>query len=94
MCGRSQGVNYYQALLVGKELVITLVSGAIGLVCGTGLCLLLRNLPLPDFVPHPAISAAAITSSLLTLAAITIFAGTYPAMRAANLTPMECLRTD
>ena len=79
---------------LAESAIITLVSGAIGLICGTGLCLLMRNLPLPDFVPHPAISAAAITSSLLTLAAITVFAGTYPAMRAANLTPMECLRTD
>jgi putative ABC transport system permease protein len=54
----------------------------------------MRNVPLPDFVPHPAISAVAITASLLTLAAITVTAGTYPALRAAKLTPMECLRTD
>jgi putative ABC transport system permease protein len=79
---------------LAESAIITLVSGAIGLICGTGVCLLMRNIPLPDFIPHPAISAAAITSSLLTLAAITVFAGTYPAMRAANLTPMECLRTD
>jgi putative ABC transport system permease protein len=79
---------------LAESAIITLVSGAVGLIAGTGVCLLLRHVPLPDFVPHPAISAAAITASLLTLAAITVSAGTYPALRAAKLTPMECLRTD
>jgi putative ABC transport system permease protein len=77
-----------------ESAIITLVSGSIGLACGVGICLLLRLLPLPDFVPHPVISTTAIVASLLTLAAITIFAGTYPALRAANLTPIECLRTE
>jgi putative ABC transport system permease protein len=79
---------------LAESAIITLVSGATGLICGTGICLLMRNVPLPDFIPHPAISAVAITASLLTLAAITVTAGTYPALRAAKLTPMECLRTD
>ena len=79
---------------LAESAIITLVSGAAGLISGTGICVLLRTIPLPDFVPHPAISAAAITASLLTLAAITVSAGTYPALRAARLTPMECLRTD
>jgi len=79
---------------LAESAIITLVSGALGLAVGIGICLALRFLPLPDFVPHPAISATAIIASLLTLAAITVFAGTYPAFRAANLTPIECLRTD
>ncbi len=77
-----------------ESAIITLVSGSIGLLCGVGICVLLRVVPLPDFIPHPTISPLAITASLLTLAAITVTAGTYPAFRAANLTPMECLRTD
>jgi putative ABC transport system permease protein len=79
---------------LAESAIITLVSGAAGLICGTGICLLLRNVPLPDFIPHPAISSTAITASLLTLAAITVTAGTYPALRAARLTPIECLRTE
>jgi putative ABC transport system permease protein len=79
---------------LAESAIITLVSGAIGLFSGTGACLLISSLPLPDFIPHPAISAPAVIASLLTLALITLFAGTYPAMRAAKLTPMECLRTD
>jgi putative ABC transport system permease protein len=74
--------------------IITIVSGIAGLVVGVGICLLMRFIPLPDFVPHPVISPIAIFASLSTLTAITLFAGTYPAMRAANLSPMECLRTE
>jgi putative ABC transport system permease protein len=77
-----------------ESAIITLVSGIGGLICGVGICMLLRFVPLPDFVPHPVISPVAIFSSLVTLAAITLFAGTYPAMRAANLSPIECLRTE
>ncbi len=77
-----------------ESAIITLVSGITGLAVGVGLCLLLRFVPLPDFVPHPVLSPIAIAASLSTLAAITIFAGMVPALRAANLSPMECLRTE
>jgi putative ABC transport system permease protein len=77
-----------------ESAIITLVSGATGLSIGIGVVLAMRLLPLPDFLPHPVISSAAIVSSLVTLALITIGAGMYPALRAASLTPMECLRTD
>jgi putative ABC transport system permease protein len=77
-----------------ESAIITLVSGSIGLFCGVGIVLVIRLLPLPDILPHPVVSATAIISSLLTLALITVTAGTYPALRAASLTPIECLRTD
>lgn len=77
-----------------ESAIITLVSGTLGLIFGVGIIFALKLLPLPQFLPHPVISATAIISSLITLAAITLTAGTYPALRAANLTPIECLRTD
>jgi putative ABC transport system permease protein len=79
---------------IAESAIITLVSGAIGLACGLGIIAALRLLPLPDILPHPVVSAPAIIGSLLTLAAITLTAGTYPALRAARLTPIECLRAD
>ncbi len=79
---------------LAESAIITLVSGAIGLICGVGICLVLTALPRPDFIPGPAISPVAIIASLVTLAAITVSAGTYPALRAAKLTPIECLRAD
>ncbi len=77
-----------------ESAIITVVSGVAGLIVGVGLCLAMRFLPLPDFIPHPVISPTAIIASLSTLTAITLFAGTYPALRAAELSPMECLRTE
>jgi putative ABC transport system permease protein len=77
-----------------ESAIITIVSGIVGLASGVGICLLMRFVPLPDFVPHPVISPIAIAASLTTLTAITLLAGMYPALRAANLSPMECLRTE
>jgi len=74
--------------------IITILSGGAGLLLGMGICIVGKFMPLPDFVPHPVISTAAVVASLLTLTLITLTAGTYPARRARDLTPMECLRAD
>jgi len=79
---------------LAESAIITLVSGTLGLSLGVGICLLLRLLPRPDFIPLPAISPVAIIASLVTLGLITVSAGTYPALRAASLTPIECLHVD
>ena len=75
-----------------ESVVLTAVSGALGLTFGVGLCLALAAVPLPDFVPHPIVSATSIIASVLTLSAITVTAGMYPAQRAAQMTPVESLR--
>ena len=79
---------------LAESAIITLVSGTLGLTLGVGICLLLRLLPPSDTIPFPAISPLAIAASLLTLGLITLSAGTYPALRAASLTPIECLIVD
>ncbi len=75
-----------------ESAILTLVSGVLGLACGVGLCLAMAAVPLPDFVPHPIVSGASIVVSVLTLSAITVTAGMYPAQRAAEMTPVESLR--
>ena len=75
-----------------ESATLTLLSGVLGFTVGVGLCMLLRNLPLPEFIPHPIISPVAVAASLITLSLITVTAGMYPAQRAAALTPVESLR--
>jgi putative ABC transport system permease protein len=75
-----------------ESAVITLFSGFFGYAIGVGLCMLLNAAPLPDFVPKPIVSPIAIVASLLTLSFITVNAGMYPAQRAADMEPTECLR--
>jgi putative ABC transport system permease protein len=75
-----------------ESAMLTVISGAIGLTFGIGICLAVESLPLPDFVPHPVVSGISIIASLLTLSLITVTAGMYPAQRAADMTPVESLR--
>jgi putative ABC transport system permease protein len=75
-----------------ESVLLTAISGFLGLAFGVGTCLALSNLPLPDFVPHPIISPISIILSIVTLSIITFTAGMYPAQRAADLTPVESLR--
>jgi putative ABC transport system permease protein len=75
-----------------ESAALTVISGVLGYAVGVGLCVLLKSAPLPDFVPKPIISPIAIVGSLVTLSLITVNAGMYPAQRAADMEPTECLR--
>jgi putative ABC transport system permease protein len=75
-----------------ESVAITVLSGMVGYALGVGLCVLLQSAPLPDFVPKPIVSVFAIVGSLFTLSLITVSAGMYPAQRAADMDPIECLR--
>jgi putative ABC transport system permease protein len=75
-----------------ESAMLTVASGIIGFSFGVGLCLAMKALPLPDFVPHPIISPISIVLSIVTLSLITVTAGMYPAQRAADMTPVESLR--
>lgn len=75
-----------------ESAALTILSGAIGYAVGVGICVLLNSAPLPDFVPRPVVSPIAVVGSLLTLSFITVNAGMYPAQRAADMEPTECLR--
>jgi putative ABC transport system permease protein len=72
--------------------MLTVVSGLLGLGFGVGTCVLIKAVPLPDFVPHPIVSPISIVLSIFTLSLITVTAGMYPAQRAADMTPVESLR--
>jgi len=74
-----------------ESVVISVLSGIIGYCFGIGVCVLMSSVPLPDFVPHPIVSPVAVVASLVTLSLITMGAGLYPARRAAEMDPVECL---
>jgi putative ABC transport system permease protein len=75
-----------------ESVILTVVSGALGLLFGVGTCIGMAEIPLPDIVPHPIISPVSIVASLVTLSLITVTAGMYPAQRAAEMPPVESLR--
>jgi len=75
-----------------ESVLLTVVSGSLGLIFGVGTCIALGAVPLPDFVPHPIISPISVVLSILTLSLITVTAGMYPAQRAAEMQPVESLR--
>ena len=77
-----------------ESATLMMISGAIGLAMGIGICYAFNHLDLPDVIPHPVISPLAIAASLMTLGLITVAAGVYPAQRAAALSPIECLRSE
>jgi putative ABC transport system permease protein len=72
--------------------IISFLSGVLGLVVGLGFSFILNVIPKPDFVPSPVVSAMPVIVAVVTLSVITIAAAMYPASRAAELTPVECLR--
>jgi len=75
-----------------ESAMLTIVSGLAGYMFGVGVCIAMKLVPLPDFVPHPIISPISIVVSIVTLSLITVTAGMYPAQRAADMTPVESLR--
>ncbi len=75
-----------------EGLLLTLLSGTIGLGIGIGLCKVVNMLPLPARFSGMIITWQTAAFSVAALALIGIVAATYPARRAAELPPIEALR--
>lgn len=88
--GATSGIVLRQFFSEG--LLLTLLSGTIGLGIGIGLCKLVNMLPLPARFSGMIITWQTAAFSIGVLALIGIVAATYPAQRAAELPPIEALR--
>jgi len=75
-----------------EGLLLTLLSGTIGLGIGIGLCKLINLLPLPARFSGMILTWQSAAFSVGMLALIGIVAATYPARRASSLPPIEALR--
>lgn len=84
--GAKKSVIIYQFLI--EAVVITVIGGVIGIVCGIGVSYLLsQQMDLPFVISLPSVGLAFAVSVLVGL----IF-GSYPAKTASDLQPIEALR--
>ncbi|MFQ6045632.1 MAG: ABC transporter permease [Gemmatimonadales bacterium] len=68
------------------------LGAALGFVASVGIVWLLGFVPMQDFVGTPTMSPVVVVVTLSLLAGIAFLAGYFPARKAANLDPVECLR--
>jgi len=72
---------------------IVAIGALLGFAISFGITKALAFLPIQEFVGVPAISPIVAGATIVMLAVIAILAGYFPARRAANLDPVECLRS-
>ena len=80
------------AQFLGEALTITTLSGIIGVLLGVGISLGFAAVPRPDILAAPEVSVFTLAGSFGVMVLVGFFAGTLPAIRAANLQPVEALR--
>jgi len=79
-----------------ESLLIAFTGGLAGILVSVGVVKLIWSIPIQpgpmEFLGRPIISAAVMTVSVSVLAFIGLFAGLFPAKKAANVDPIEALR--
>jgi putative ABC transport system permease protein len=75
-----------------EGLLLTGLSGLIGLIVGQGLCSLVNLAPMPERFSGMIVTWQAGLFAVAILTLIGVAASTYPARRAACLPPIEALR--
>ncbi len=87
------------SLVLQESIVITAFSGYLGLLAGAGLLdgirylLEANNVELPYFA-HPEVDLGVAISATIVLVLAGALAGLVPALKAANIKPIEALRAD
>ena len=82
------------ALIVQEAILITALSGYLGLLAGLGLLELVDQMPANDFFRQPGIQLSVGLQAMALLVVAGAFAGFFPARRAARLRPIDALRDE
>ena len=77
-----------------ETLTICLLGGGLGAALGTGACLALGGLQVPDLIPVPVLDARVVGLALAVLLFVGVSAGVIPAWRASRVDPALTLRMD
>jgi putative ABC transport system permease protein len=72
---------------------IIAIGSSIGFVIAWGITIVMRYIPIKEFVGTPEISVTVALATVFVLAVIGLAAGLFPARRAASLNVVECLRS-
>jgi putative ABC transport system permease protein len=75
-----------------ESFLIVAVGAALGFLCSVAIVWGMSFIPIRDFVGTPHISPLVAATTMTLLAGIGFLAGLFPAQKAANLDPVECLR--
>ncbi|MFW6010746.1 MAG: ABC transporter permease [Gemmatimonadota bacterium] len=91
---RSVGARRRDVLVqfLGETFAIVAVGALLGFLLSLGIVKAMSYVPMQEFVGTPTISGQVMTVALALLGAVALLAGLFPARRAADLDPVECLR--
>ncbi|HEY6079634.1 MAG TPA: ABC transporter permease [Polyangiaceae bacterium] len=82
-------------MVLGEALVLTAVSGYVGLVAGVGVVeLVARSFPDAPFFRQPSVSLSVALGATALIVAAGALAGFFPAYRAARVNPIVALRSE
>jgi putative ABC transport system permease protein len=78
--------------ILGEALILTGIGGGIGFLLSKSLIAVFPYMKLEEYVGNPTMAPWVAFTSIGVLMLLGLLAGFFPARRAANLNPVECLR--